>query len=281
MGLTPEQVKGRIKNIARTQHTDARVLMRLYMMERYLERIACSRYKDDFIVKGGILVTAMVGVSLRSTMDIDASIRGWTLSAEEARRVAEELCAINLDDGVTFEVKDTSSIMDNMEYPGIRITLNALMGPLVTPMKIDISTGDVITPRAIEYQYPLMLENRSIQLWSYNLETILGEKLQTILARGLLNTRMRDYYDIYTLLMMYATSIDMPILQRAFTSTCEKRGTQILASTGNAILQSVRNDPHLRDLWQNYQQKYSYATDIAFENVIDCVEQLYEMASSE
>lgn len=176
MQLTPEQVKGRIKNVAKENKADARTLMRIYMMERFLERVANSRYKDNFIIKGGMLVTAMVGVALRSTMDIDTSIKNQNLSAEDARRIVDEIKDIDLGDGVTFEVKEVSNIMDEMEYPGIRFTMNVVMGKLVTPMKIDISTGDVITPRAIDYKYKLLLDERSISLWSYNLETILADK---------------------------------------------------------------------------------------------------------
>ena len=162
MQLTPEQVKGRIKNVAKENKADARTLMRIYMMERFLERVASSQYKDNFIIKGGMLVTAMAGVALRSTMDIDTSIKNQNLSAEDARRIVDEIKDIDLGDGVTFEVKEVSNIMDEMEYPGIRFTMNAVMGKLVTPMKIDISTGDVITPRAIEYNYKLLLDDRSI-----------------------------------------------------------------------------------------------------------------------
>lgn len=180
MQLTPEQVKGRIKNVAKENKADARTLMRIYMMERFLERVANSRYKDNFIIKGGMLVTAMVGVALRSTMDIDTSIKNQNLSAEDARRIVDEIKDIDLGDGVTFEVKEVSNIMDEMEYPGIRFTMNVVMGKLVTPMKIDISTGDVITPRAIDYKYKLLLDERSISLWSYNLETILADKKSTI-----------------------------------------------------------------------------------------------------
>lgn len=193
--VTPEQVKGRIKNVAKQNHADARTLMRIYMMERFLERVASSPYKDNFIIKGGMLVTSMVGVALRSTMDIDTSIKNQNLSVEETGRIVNEIKDIDLGDGVIFQVKEVSNIMDEMEYPGIRFSMNAIMGKLVTPMKIDISTGDVITPCAVEYQYKLLLDERSIGLWSYNLETILAEKLQTVLARGILNTRMRDFYD--------------------------------------------------------------------------------------
>lgn len=139
----------------------------------------------DIVIKGGILVTAMIGVAHRSTMDIDTSMKNLNLSAEDALRVVNRVKDIDLDDGVSFDVKDVSNIMDEMEYPGIRVTMNANVGRLITPLKIDISTGDVITPRAIEFNYDLLLEDRSISLWSYNLETILAEKLQTVLARGI------------------------------------------------------------------------------------------------
>ena len=271
MQLTPEQVKGRIKNVAKENKADARTLMRIYMMERFLERVASSRYKDNFIIKGGMLVTAMVGVALRSTMDIDTSIKNQNLSAEDARRIVDEIKDIDLGDGVTFEVKEVSDIMDEMEYPGIRFTMNAVMGKLVTPMKIDISTGDVITPRAIEYNYKLLLDDRSIRLWSYNLETILAEKLQTVLARGLLNTRMRDFYDIKTLLSIYEQDIDTDVLKKAFEATCKKRSTENLKEETPKIMTAVSDDVRLQTLWKSYQKKYPYAADISYEEVMESI----------
>lgn len=269
MQLTPEQVKGRIKNVAKENKADARTLMRIYMMERFLERVASSQYKDNFIIKGGMLVTAMVGVALRSTMDIDTSIKNQNLSAEDARRIVDEIKDIDLGDGVTFEVKEVSNIMDEMEYPGIRFTMNAMMGKLVTPMKIDISTGDVITPRAIEYKYKLLLDDRSISLWSYNLETILAEKLQTVLVRGLLNTRMRDFYDIKTLLSIYEQDIDTDVLNKAFEATCKKRSTENLKEEAPKIMAAVSDDTQLHTLWKSYQKKYPYAAGISYEDIME------------
>jgi hypothetical protein len=168
MQLTPEQVKGRIKNVARQNDADARTLMRIYMMERFLERLSESGYRNNFIIKGGILVTAMVGVAHRSTMDIDTSIKNINLSADDVLHVVNEIKDIDIGDGVVFEVKEVTNIMDDMEYPGIRISLNAVMEKLITPLKIDISTGDIITPGEIEFNYELLLQGRSIRLWSYN-----------------------------------------------------------------------------------------------------------------
>lgn len=276
MGFTPEQIKGRIKSVAKQNNADARTLMRIYMMERFLERLAQSEYRDNFIIKGGILVTAMIGVVHRSTMDIDTSMKNLNLSAEDALRVVNQVKDIDLDDGVSFEVKDVSNIMDEMEYPGIRVTMNANVGRLITPLKIDISTGDVITPRAIEFNYDLLLEDRSISLWSYNLETILAEKLQTVLARGILNTRMRDFYDIRMLLDTYEDKVNKAVLKDAFAATCKKRGTDHLQEQAEEIIKVIEANEQLQVLWRAYQKKYSYAADIDYASVISGVRQLMD-----
>ena len=276
MGFTPEQIKGRIKSVAKQNNADARTLMRIYMMERFLERLAQSEYRDNFIIKGGILVTAMIGVAHRSTMDIDTSMKNLNLSAEDALRVVNQVKDIDLDDGVSFEVKDVSNIMDEMEYPGIRVTMNANVGRLITPLKIDISTGDVITPRAIEFNYDLLLEDRSISLWSYNLETILAEKLQTVLARGILNTRMRDFYDIRMLLDTYEDKVNKAVLKDAFAATCKKSGTDHLQEQAEEIIKIIEADEQLRVLWRAYQKKYSYAAEIDYASVISGVRKLMD-----
>ena len=276
MGFTPEQIKGRIKSVAKQNNADARTLMRIYMMERFLERLAQSEYRDNFIIKGGILVTAMIGVAHRSTMDIDTSMKNLNLSAEDALRVVNQVKDIDLDDGVSFDVKDVSNIMDEMEYPGIRVTMNANVGRLITPLKIDISTGDVITPRAIEFNYDLLLEDRSISLWSYNLETILAEKLQTVLARGILNTRMRDFYDIRMLLDTYEDKVNKAVLKDAFAATCKKRGTDHLQEQAEEIIKIIEADEQLQVLWRAYQKKYSYAADIDYASVISGVRKLMD-----
>lgn len=276
MGFTPEQIKGRIKSVAKQNNADARTLMRIYMMERFLERLARSEYRDNFIIKGGILVTAMIGVAHRSTMDIDTSMKNLNLSAEDALQVVNQVKDIDLDDGVSFEVKDVSNIMDEMEYPGIRVTMNANVGRLITPLKIDISTGDVITPRAIEFNYDLLLEDRSISLWSYNLETILAEKLQTVLARGILNTRMRDFYDIRMLLDTYEDKVNKAVLKDAFAATCKKRGTDHLQEQAEEIIKIIEADEQLQVLWRAYQKKYSYAAEIDYASVISGVRKLMD-----
>lgn len=274
MYLTPAQIKGRIKNVAKQNGSDPITLLRIYMMERFLERITYSKYKDDFIVKGGILVTSMIGISMRSTMDIDTTIRNFDLTKEETTRIVNEIKDISLDDHIEFILNDVSDIMDNMEYPGIRIHMDAKLENLIVPIKIDISTGDVITPREIRYEYPLLLEDKSIQLWSYNLETILAEKIQTILSRGLLNTRMRDFYDVTTLFDRYNNQINYNDLLLAFDKTCSKRETLSLLEHYEEILCSISEDSTLQNLWKNYCRKYKYASHIEFSTNLEIIKQL-------
>ena len=274
MYLTPAQIKGRIKNIAKQNGSDPITLLRIYMMERFLERVTHSKYKNDFIVKGGILVTSMIGISMRSTMDIDTTIRNFDLTKEETTRIINEIKDIPLDDHIEFILNDVSDIMDNMEYPGIRIHMETKLENLIVPIKIDISTGDVITPGEIKYEYALLLEDRTIQLWSYNLETILAEKIQTILARGVLNTRMRDFYDVTTLFSRYKDSIKYNDLSLAFDKTCSKRETLSLLKDSKRILSSIKEDKTLQNLWKNYCRKYKYASHIDFSTNLKSLEYL-------
>ena len=274
MYLSPAQIKGRIKNVAKQNGTDPISLLRIYMMERFLDRISQSKYKDDFIVKGGILVTSMIGVSMRTTMDIDTTIRNFNLTKEETTRIVNEIKDIKLDDHIEFILNDVSDIMDNMEYPGIRIHMDAKLENLIVPIKIDISTGDVITPREIKYEYPLLLEERSIQLWSYNLETILAEKIQTILSRSTLNTRMRDFYDVTTLFNRYKDSINYENLASAFNKTCIKRESLSLLDEANDILDSIESDSNLQNLWNSYCKKQKYANHIEFSTNLKTIEYL-------
>ena len=242
------------------------------MTDRFLERLSYSKYKDNFIIKGGILVTSMVGVSLRSTMDIDATIKNLNLSVDDILKVVQDITNISLDDNITFEVKGVQTIMDSFEYPGVRIEMNALIDKMITPLKLDISTNDVITPREIEYAYNLLIEDRKINLWAYNLETILAEKLETILSRNVLTTRLRDYYDVYTLMNIYKDQINRKILKEAFLATTNKRQSKI--EDIDTVINTIENNFEVQNLWIQYQKKYSYASEINYEDVIDSIKEL-------
>lgn len=277
MNLTDAQIRGRIKNLAEQNNADSRVLMRLYMMERYLERVSVSKYRNNFIVKGGVLVTSLLGISMRSTMDIDTTIQNYDLSLENTKKMIEDISRIDIDDGVDFTIKSVMKIMDDMEYPGIRFALDSRIGRMITPIKIDVSTGATITPRAIEYDYKLMLENRSISILSYNIETVFAEKLQTILSRGILNTRMRDFYDVHVRLVSHKRDVDREILKRAFHATCKNRKTENIIDNLKSIYESIACDEKLSLLWLSYQRKYSYAKDIDFGSVLLSLDALLKL----
>lgn len=277
MKLSKEQLKGRLRNVANKNNADARVLLRQFMMERFLERLSKSKYRDNFIIKGGTLVTAMMGVSLRSTMDVDTTIRGFDLNSEEAQRIVNEIMSIDLDDNASFKIKSVEDIMDEMDYSGIRLHIDSYYDRIYAPIKIDISTGDVITPGAVEYEYKQILDDEMIKLWSYNLETVLAEKIQTILNRGVLNTRMRDFYDIHMLLSIYEDDIDVDVLKDAYRATAEKRQTNTILNSSQRILQDVGDSPEVLIHWERYRKKYKYAENISFEEVVESSKKLCNM----
>ena len=217
MITTARQLKDLIRNLSKKKSADAQILMRNYMMERFLERIALSDYKDRFILKGGMLVAAMVGLDARATMDMDATIKGANVSVEDVENIISSILSVPLEDGVEFRVKRISEIMEEAEYPGVRVSLETTFDGVRTPLKIDISTGDVITPREVRYSFKLMLEERSIEVWAYNLETVLAEKLETVISRNVTNTRMRDFYDIHILQQIYGESLSAPVLLEAMS----------------------------------------------------------------
>lgn len=277
MKLSKEQLKGRLRNVANKNNADARVLLRQFMMERFLERLSKQKYRDNFIIKGGTLVTAMMGVSLRSTMDVDTTIRGFDLNSEEAQRIVNEIMSIDLDDNASFKIKSVEDIMDEMDYSGIRLHIDSYYDRIYAPIKIDISTGDVITPGAVEYEYKQILDDETIKLWSYNLETVLAEKIQTILNRGVLNTRMRDFYDIHMLLGIYEDDIDVDVLKDAYRATAEKRQTNTILNSSQRILQDVGDSPEVLTHWERYRKKYKYAENISFEEVVESSKKLCNM----
>lgn len=269
------QLKDLIKNLARKNSADSQILLRSYITERFLERLSDSNYKNNFIIKGGMLISAMVGIKNRSTMDLDASIKGFSLNMDELKSVVENICSVNLNDGVTFEIKSLTEIMDEADYPGIRISMNGFYDGIRTPVKLDISTGDVITPNEIVFSYQLMFENRKINLWSYNIETVLAEKLESMIARTITNTRMRDFYDVYLLTKIYSEVIDYKILNLALKATSTKRNTITLMDNAEKVFDELLTDSEIINLWQRYQSNYNYANGISWNTVVDSAKNLY------
>lgn len=275
---TARQLKDLIRNLSRKKSADAQLLMRNYMMERFLERISLSEYRDKFILKGGMLVAAMVGLDARSTMDLDATVKGANVNVEDIENLISAIVSVPLDDGVKFQLKSISEIMDEAEYPGIRVNMTTTFDGVVTPLKIDISTGDAITPREIRYSFKLMLEDRSIDIWAYNLETVLAEKLETIITRTTTNTRMRDFYDLHILSQLHGQSIVPADLRAALIATARKRGTEKYLADTPAAFDEVEADPNMEKLWRAYQKKFSYAADLSWHTVMESIRSLYELA---
>lgn len=272
---TSQQLKALIRNLAKEKSTDVQILMRNYMMERFLERISLSEYQDKFILKGGMLVASMVGLNSRSTMDIDVTIKGVTVGVKEVSSIIETVISVPISDGVSFYVKNISEIMEAAEYPGIRIALETKFDGVITPLKIDISTGDIITPREIQYCYELMLENRSINIWTYNLETVLAEKLETVISRATSNTRMRDFYDLHILSQIYQERIVLTDFNLALHATAQKRGTEKYLVNATEIFDEIESNSNMNRLWNNYQKKYPYAASLTLTAAMGSIKKLY------
>lgn len=278
---TARQLKDLIRNLSKDKSADAQILMRNYMMERFLERISLSEYRDKFILKGGMLVAAMVGLDARSTMDIDATVKGATVGIEDVENMIASIISVPVDDGVGFRVKRISEIMDEAEYPGIRVSMETEFDGVITPLKIDISTGDAITPCEVRYSFKLMLEDRSIEIWAYNLETVLAEKLETVVSRATTNTRMRDFYDIYILEQLHGNTLDPQILHDALRATAHKRGTERHLAEAAEVFEEVENSSVMQKLWESYRKKFSYAADLEWNIIMGAVRSLYALSEKE
>ena len=270
-----------IRNLSKKKSADAQILMRNYMMERFLERISLSEYKNQFILKGGMLVAAMVGLDARATMDLDATIKGTNVSVEDVEMIISQIISIPLDDGVSFRIKRISEIMEEADYPGVRVSMETKFDGVITPLKIDISTGDIITPREIKYNFNLMLENRTIEVWAYNLETVLAEKLETVISRNVTNTRMRDFYDIYILQKLYGEQLSKDVLWDALVATAKKRETleQIETEDIDEVFDEIQSSSVMENLWKAYQRNYSYSADIPWHTIMKSIRTLYEIIS--
>ena len=267
-------VKAKIKNKAGGDSDKSQIMLRIYLMERLLERVSLSQYRDNFVLKGGLLVSSLVGVDMRSTMDVDTTVKSLPLNKMSAQKILEEIIAIEVDDGVVFRITKVQDIMEGHEYEGIRFMIECTMGKLKQTIKVDISTGDEITPRAVAYKLPLIIEDRSINLWAYNLETLLAEKLETIMVRAEANTRMRDFYDIHVLLKQDAVTIDRGTMKSAFYATCKRRKSTEQIVTIDDVVNKIADDEVMKQQWTNYQKTNYYVGALEWEDVIESTRKL-------
>ena len=269
---TSMQLKALVRNLSQKANVEAEIVLRNFMLERFLERISVSSYRHNFILKGGMLIAAMVGIDTRTTMDMDATIKGQTLSASEVLAAVEEILRAPIDDGVEFSVMGIEEIREEADYPGYRVSIGAVLDKTRQTLKLDIATGDFVTPREVEYSFKLMFEDRAISIMAYNVETILAEKFETLFVRGVTNTRMRDFYDIHILTSTQA--FDMDIFRMALQKTVEKRGTSGQMLDMRDTIAMIAGNEVMADRWARYSKKYSYAAGITWRVVIDAVKTL-------
>lgn len=270
--------KAIINNIAKENKVSAQSVLQTYMLERLLERISVSKYKDNFILKGGMLISAMLGIDSRTTMDMDTTIKGLPLTEESINTIMNEICNINLNDNVIFKITNVEAIRETSDYNGYRITFEAnFNNDMPVIMKIDITTGDKITHKEIEYNFSLMLEDKKIQIWSYNIETIIAEKFESIIKRGVFGTRIRDYYDIYMLLKTQSKNINNKILKKAIILTAEHRETKSIVENWREVVETLKDDSTMKNLWKRYQKNNFYAEGIEYRELIESLNEVGEI----
>jgi len=263
------QLKAKIKNLALANHIPAQAVLQNFMLERLLERIALSKFKDMVILKGGMLIASMVGINSRTTMDMDATLRGFPLSEESIRAALSDICAIQLDDNVTLVLDHIEPIREDDEYGGFRVAIIAKYESINTPLKIDVTAGDIITPDAIRYAFHSNFENKNIEVWAYNVETILAEKIETILRRSVLNTQPRDFYDVYIIMKTQRQAINKRVFVSALSATSKKRMSLDAVQDKDKILLTIKSDSIMRQRWDRYCKENYYANGIDFDEVIE------------
>lgn len=266
-------LKAKIRNIAKKKNIPAQVILQNFMFERLLVRLSVSDFKDKFIIKGGMLVATIVGLDNRATMDMDTTLRNFPLTPEALHRALLDICNISFDDGVTFGIGKISPIREDDIYGGYRVMINAKFDTLITPLSIDVSTGDVITPHAVKYSFTeIFSEDKTFELWAYNIETVMAEKIETILRRGVFNTRPRDYYDMY--ILSTTQRFDKLVLKDAIMATAKHRGTTEQIKDVPTIISNIEGSTELKTMWDKYRKQFSYATTIEYNQIIAVLKKL-------
>ena len=265
-------LKAKIRNIAKQKNIPAQVILQNYMFERLLVRLSASQYKEKFVLKGGMLVAAIVGLDNRATMDLDTTLKNLPLTPEAIRTALEQVCAIPFDDDVLFEIGTISPIREDDIYGGYRVMLNARFDTLLTPLSIDVSTGDAITPHAVQYSFSEIFDEKSYELWAYNIETVMAEKVETILRRGVFNTRPRDFYDAY--ILTTTQKFDKAVFDDALRATASHRGTTQQIADVPAILHNIEESPELKTMWDKYRKQFAYAADIEYGQIMTVLKAL-------
>ena len=271
---TPEQLKGSIRSMAARKNLRAQEVLQMFLFERILERLANSTYKDNFILKGGLLISSMIGIGERTTMDMDTTVRGIQMEEDEIVKAIQEIISVDVGDGINFEYESIEPIREDDAYNNFRIHLRAKYGKIDSPMKIDVTTGDIITPAAIQYDFPMLFEDKSVSVMAYTLETILAEKYETILRRNVGTTRARDYYDLHTLFRGRKDEIRPDVLKAAVLHTAKKRDSVKDIEDWQEIIADIKTEPLMQSLWDNYVAENQYIDELSFEEVLKTVKEV-------
>ncbi len=271
---TPEQLKGAIRSMAAKKNLRAQEVLQMFLFERIIDRLAASSFRDNFILKGGLLISSMIGISERTTMDMDTTVRGIQMEEDEIVSAVKEIIAMDVGDGISFEFQKIEPIREDDAYNNFRVHLRAKYGKIDSPMKIDITTGDIITPAAIRYDFPFVFEEKTVPVMAYTLETVLAEKYETIIRRNIGTTRARDYYDLHTLYRSRKDVVQMDVLRAAVIHTAEKRDSVDDIRDWRDILKDIREEPQLYLLWDNYAADNKYIGDLKFNEVLDAVDEI-------
>lgn len=266
-----DSLKAKVSNLASTTNIPNKYLIQSFMFEALLKRISVSKYKDKFIIKGGLLLSSIFGVNLRSTMDLDTTIKGLPLDRTTITKVINEIISIDLKDNIKLEIENIKDIREEELYSGFNISLKAEFDGLRTNLMIDITTGDVITYKEVQFEYKTLFDSETINIMTYNYETIIAEKFEAIISRNIDNTRMKDYYDLYMFVNLKWNDINKTILRKAIFNTSKKRDTLNYIEEADKYIELINEDSKLKSLWKNYQNNYVYAKDISFENTIDAI----------
>ena len=276
MMKTPEQLKGAIRNLAKKKGIHAQEVLQIFMFERIIERLSASPYKDRFILKGGLLISAILGVAERTTMDMDTTVKGLPMDEQNIRKAISEILNQPVDDGIEFQLLDLTPIREDDEYENFRASIQAAYGKMKIPMKIDITTGDEITPKEIQFSYPFLFDDRRVMVKAYTQETILAEKYETIIRRNVGNTRARDFYDLHLLYRLYRENADWNLLKQAVLATAKKRDSLSVLQDTKRILLALEESTALQDLWKRYQTQNLYAREITYPAIMESVKEFAE-----
>ena len=271
-----ESLKGKIRNIANSKNLRSQEVLQMFFFERFLDRLSKSKYKFNFVIKGGLLISSMIGIDNRTTMDMDTTIKGVPLQEEVIRNIVSEIINIKVDDGIEFEITDISHIREEDEYENFRVHLIANFEKIKNDMKIDITTGDAITPKEIEYLYPCLFQEESLRILAYPLETILAEKYESVIKRNIATTRMRDFYDLYNLYNLKKDEIDFGILKQAIISTAKRRDSLSLMKQAKDIVEDIKEDTYLKELWKAYLADNLYVGNLDFLETVKRIETIEE-----